>query len=117
MNLPIPFQLIDWSQLAATTSPGEQGTASSLCMQFPGLRLRMVTYHPGYLADHWCQKGHVVHCLSGSVETQMEGGESHRLQAGMTYVVSDAMSSHRSYAENGAQLLIIDGDFLSAEQV
>lgn len=77
-----------------------------------GLRIRVVEYSAGYLADHWCQKGHIVHCLEGDFVTELETGESTKLTKGMTYVVSDEMSSHRSVSTNGVKLLIVDGDFL-----
>lgn len=108
----IPFQTIDWTSVERTEHPGETGTAYWQAIQHPGLRIRMVAYTGGYLADHWCQKGHIVHCLEGAIISELETGEEHLLTAGMTYVVSDGLSSHRSKSENGAKLLIIDGDFL-----
>ena len=83
---------------------------------FGGLRIRLIEYSALYLADHWCQKGHVVHCLEGSVETQMEDGSSVQLNKGMSYVVSDGRSSHRSWSKDGATLLIMDGEFLKLGQ-
>lgn len=74
--------------------------------------MRMVEYAPGYVADHWCAKGHIVHCLEGEFESQLDTGERFTLRKGMTYVVSDGQSSHRSVSKNGVKLLIIDGDFL-----
>jgi hypothetical protein len=71
-----------------------------------------VEYSANYLADHWCRKGHVVHCLEGEFTSEMEDAQSVILTKGMSYVVSDDMSSHRSYSKNGAKLFIIDGDFL-----
>jgi quercetin dioxygenase-like cupin family protein len=109
---PISFQTIDWEQIPKTTHPGTSGIAYWQTTQLDGLRVRIVDYSPGYLADHWCQKGHIVHCLEGSFTSEMENGESFVLNAGMTYIVSDDLSSHRSVTENGAKLLIIDGDFL-----
>ncbi len=73
----------------------------------------MVEYSAGYLADHWCQKGHIVHCLEGEFKSELETGETFILSKGMTYIVSDNLSSHRSITENGVKLLIIDGDFLA----
>ena len=108
----IPFQLIDWATVPSTEHPGDPGMAHWQTVQFPGLRLRIVRYSPGYLADHWCQKGHVVHCLEGAFETELESGERFLLRPGMSYVVSDGRSSHRSYSEAGVVLLIVDGDFL-----
>jgi hypothetical protein len=109
-----PFQVIDWTGISPTRHPGETGDAFGQTLQLAGLRLRMVYYSPGYLADHWCRKGHIVHCLEGSFDSELEGGKTATLQAGMTYVVSDELSSHRSRTETGVKLLIIDGDFLGA---
>lgn len=112
MSTNIPFQTINWSAIEKTMHPGEHGTAWWQTLQLPGLRIRIVEYSPGYLADHWCQKGHVVHCLEGTFVSEMENGESVALSAGMSYVVSDELSSHRSVSDIGVKLLIIDGDFL-----
>jgi quercetin dioxygenase-like cupin family protein len=108
----IPFQVIDWTGIDRTEHPGQMGSAFRKTLQLPGLRIRIVTYSPGYLADHWCQKGHIVHCLEGELITEHENGEQYILKQGMTYVVSDNLSSHRSRAEREVKLLIIDGDFL-----
>jgi quercetin dioxygenase-like cupin family protein len=108
----IPFQVIDWTGIDRTEHPGQMGSAFRKTLQLPGLRIRIVTYSPGYLADHWCQKGHIVHCLEGELITEHENGEQYILKQGMTYVVSDNLSSHRSRAEMEVKLLIIDGDFL-----
>ncbi len=108
----IPFQTIDWNSIEKTGHKGETGTSSWQTVQHEGLRLRIVAYSPGYLADHWCQKGHIVHCLSGSFTTELSTGETFLLTAGMSYIVSDELSSHRSSTTEGVKLLIVDGDFL-----
>lgn len=108
----IPFEIIDWSTIDKTAYPGESGTAFWQTFQKPGLRIRVVEYSKGYLADHWCQKGHLVHCLEGEFVTEMENGERFSLSVGNSYVVSDDLSSHRSFSEHGVKLLIVDGDFL-----
>ncbi len=110
----IPFQSIDWSVIPKVIYPGEKGTATWQTIQFEGLRVRIVEYTAGYLADHWCRKGHIVHCLEGEFVSEMETGESFTFTKGMTYVVSDELSSHRSVSEQGVKLLIIDGDFLKS---
>ena len=107
-----PFQVIDWSGIEKTEHKGETGTAWWRTLQLPGLRIRLVEYSEGYRADHWCTKGHIVHCLEGEFASELENGEKFRLVKGMTYVVSDNMSSHRSVTRQGVRLLIIDGDFL-----
>jgi hypothetical protein len=84
--------------------------------QFDGLRIRIVEYSAGYIADHWCQKGHIVHCLEGEVTNEQEDGKSSILTPDMSYVVSDDLSSHRSVTQNGVKLMIIDGDFLKLKK-
>jgi hypothetical protein len=108
----IPFQSIDWSQIPKTEHTGETGKAIWQTIQLGGLRIRKVTYSENYIADHWCQKGHIVHCLEGEFISELENGEKSVLSKGMTYIVSDDVSSHRSITTKGVELLIIDGDFL-----
>ena len=111
-TINIPFQTIDWTLIPKIEHPGESGTAFWQTVQFPGLRVRIVEYSKGYLADHWCQKGHIVHCLEGEFVSELKSGEKFSLTKGMTYVVTDELSSHRSSTEHGVKVMIIDGDFL-----
>jgi len=108
----IPFQIIDWSKIPKTEHKGEIGVAFWQTVQFPGLRIRIVEYSKGYLADHWCEKGHIVHCLEGDFVSELKDGTKSYLTKGISYVVSDELSSHRSFTKNGVKLLIIDGEFL-----
>lgn len=108
----IPFHTIDWNLIPKTEHQGKTGTAFWQTLQFEGLRVRLVEYSAGYLADHWCKKGHLVHCLEGEFVSELEHGVSFTLTKGMTYLVSDDLSSHRSTSKEGVKLLIIDGDFL-----
>jgi len=113
----IPFQTIDWTKIEKTEHTGKTGSAYWQTLQFTGLRVRLVTYTAGYFADHWCEKGHIVHCLSGDFVSELSNGEKLSLSEGMSYIVSDDLSSHRSISENGVKLLIIDGDFLKLSNV
>ncbi|MEO6303407.1 MAG: DHCW motif cupin fold protein [Bacteroidia bacterium] len=108
----IPFQTYDWSTIEKVEHKGETDTSYWQTLQFEGLRVRIVEYSKGYLADHWCQKGHIVHCLEGEFITELESGEKFTLSKGMSYIVSDDLSSHRSISKEGVKLLIVDGDFL-----
>ncbi len=109
----IPFQTIDWTAVSKTGHKAETGIAYWQTIDFEGIRLRIVEYSPNYLADHWCKKGHIVHCLEGEFVSELENGERFTLSKGMTYIVSDELSSHRSVSHNGVKLLIIDGAFLA----
>lgn len=111
-NKNIPFQTIDWTRIPKTQHSGEKGLAHWQTLQFDGLRIRIVEYSAGYVADHWCEKGHIVHCLDGEFVTEQKNGDNFILTPGLSYVVSDELSSHRSVTKNGARLMIIDGDFL-----
>jgi hypothetical protein len=108
----IPYSTIDWNSIPKIEHRGKNGTAFWQTIQFPGLRIRIVDYSDGYLADHWCQKGHVVYCLEGEFVNEQENGESFIMKKGMSYIVSDGLSSHRSMTKTRVKLLIIDGDFL-----
>jgi quercetin dioxygenase-like cupin family protein len=108
----IPFQTINWELIEKIEHKGETGVAFWQTIQFDGLRIRLVEYSSGYLADHWCQKGHIVHCLEGEFISELKTGEKIKLTKGETYIVSDELSSHRSISEKGVKLLIIDGNFL-----
>ena len=111
-TLNIPFQTIDWNTIPKTEHSGESGTAFWQTVEFSGLRVRIVEYSKGYLADHWCKKGHIVHCLEGEFVSELQSGETFILTKGMTYVVTDELSSPRSSTEHGVKVMIIDGDFL-----
>jgi quercetin dioxygenase-like cupin family protein len=111
----ISFQVIDWSKVDKSEHKGEIGTSYWQTLQYEGLRVRIVEYSPGYFANHWCQKGHIVHCLEGDFVSELENGKTFSLSAGMMYIVSDDLSSHRSTTKNGVKLLIIDGEFLRSK--
>jgi hypothetical protein len=97
----ILFQTIDWEDMEKTVHSGETGISIWKTVQFDKLRVRMVEYSPGYLADHWCQKGHIVHCMDGEFKSELATGEIFSLSKGMTYIVSDNLSSHRSFSKDG----------------
>lgn len=104
----IPFGTTDWSAIEATNHPGEKGFATWKTCQFGTIRVRMVEYSPGYKADHWCSKGHILLCLEGELHTELADGRTFLLTAGMSYQVADGAEPHRSFAPTGARLFIVD---------
>jgi very-short-patch-repair endonuclease len=104
----IPFGTTDWSQLERSEHKGETGTAYWRTREFGGIRVRMVEYTPGYLADHWCRKGHILLCLEGELHTELQDGRTFVLQPGMSYQVADDAEAHRSSSASGATLFIVD---------
>jgi hypothetical protein len=112
----VPFQTTDWNALSHTECVGESGKSCSRTMQWGDLRVRVVEYSPGYKADHWCYKGHILFCLEGEITTELKDGRRFVLKEGMSYQVSDDVMAHRSSTENGAKLFIVDGGFLKIEK-
>ena len=103
-----PFGTTDWSQIPSTEHKGESGLATWRTCQFGGIRVRMVDYSPGYRADHWCSKGHILLCLEGELHTELRDGRTFTLTPGMSYQVADNAESHRSCTSTGAKLFIVD---------
>ena len=104
----IPFGTTDWSGIEPTAHKGETGAATWRTRDFGGIRVRMVEYTPGYLADHWCSKGHILLCLEGELHTELTDGRTFVLTPGMSYQVADNAEAHRSRTSTGARLFIVD---------
>jgi quercetin dioxygenase-like cupin family protein len=103
-----PLSITDWAKVAPSEHAGETGIAYWRTHNFGEIRVRMVEYSPGYSADHWCSKGHVLLCLEGELETTLSDGKIFTLTPGKSYQVADGKSSHRSSTKTGAKLFIVD---------
>lgn len=110
MSLPLqtPFTTCDWESVPEIEHRGETGAAFWKTQEYGAVRVRVVRYTPGYLADHWCARGHVLFVLSGSLETEIRGQATVTLSAGQSYTVADDASLHRSRTATGATLFIVD---------
>ena len=109
MNLNnIPFGITNWTEIKTEQHAGEHGHALWRTQQFDNIRVRIVEYSAGYLADHWCLKGHILLCLEGELHTELEDGRSFTLTAGMSYQVADHAEAHRSSTATGAKRFIVD---------
>jgi hypothetical protein len=104
----IPFGTTDWSSIERIEHKGETGVANWRTQDFGSIRVRMVEYSPGYLADHWCVKGHILLCLEGELHTELKDGRKVVLKPGMSYQVADNTEPHRSFTKVGATLFIVD---------
>ncbi len=104
----IPFGTTDWSEIVPTEHKGEAGMATWRTQQFDIIRVRMVEYSAGYLADHWCKKGHILFCIEGELHTELADGKEFILTPGTSYQVADNAEPHRSYTNVGAKLFIVD---------
>ena len=104
----IPFGTTDWTRVERTEHKGDASMAYWRTREFGGIRVRQVEYTPGYQADHWCRKGHILLCLEGELNTELEDGRRFTLTPGMSYQVADGAEAHRSSAPRGAKLFIVD---------
>ena len=103
-----PFEMTDWELVERVDHPGESGTATWRTLHIGEMRVRMVDYSPGYVADHWCSKGHVVLCLGGELHTELRDGRRITLRPGVSYQVGDDVEPHRSSTTVGVRLFIVD---------
>ena len=104
----IPFEVFDLKNVVPEEYPGTTGTAYWRTIKRGNVRIRIVEYSSGYLADHWCKKGHAVFVLEGSFESELQDGRKLALSKGMCYLVSDNTAAHRSISRDGVKLLIVD---------
>lgn len=98
----------DWAQIEPTRHNGISGFALWRTQQFGELRVRMLEYSPGYRADHWCSKGHILFCLAGALEVELQDGRRFSLRPNQSYQVGDGDPPHLSHTEGGATLFVVD---------
>ena len=109
MNIsPFSFQIHDWSSVSKEEHQGETGTSYWQVQMVNDIRVRQVEYSPGYKADHWCSKGHIIYCIEGELITELEDGRRMKLSTGMCYFVGDHCDAHRSSTSTGCKLFIVD---------
>ncbi len=109
MILPqAPFTVTDWDKVPLTEHKGEVGKAIWRTIMMGDIRIRLVEYTPGYVADHWCERGHIIFVMEGELETELKDGTKFTISQGMSYQVSNDPNAHRSSAPRGAKLFIVD---------
>jgi quercetin dioxygenase-like cupin family protein len=107
--LDVPFSLTDWEEVTSTEHKGETGTSFWRTFEMGNIRVRMVEYSPGYMADHWCTRGHVLLVLEGELKNELKGGSTHTLTPGMSFqVADDEANPHRASTGKGAKVFIVD---------
>ena len=104
----IPFETVNWEEMKSERHEGESGYAEWKTRQFGDIRVRVVKYSPGYKADHWCKKGHILYCIEGEMTIMLKDGRITQLRKGMSYQVEDDNYPHSSYTNDGATLFIVD---------
>lgn len=69
-----PFQVHNIEALVPEEHSGVTGKAYWKTIEQGSVRMRIVEYTPGYLAAHWCDKGHAVFVLDGEFESELKDG-------------------------------------------
>ena len=109
---PIPFTITNWNELAVQGEAGVSGEAYVKSIDLGDVKLRQIKYSPGYEADHFCTKGHIVYCIAGSFEITLSDLSTYLISAGNTFQVSDNLSTHKVISKTGATVFVVDGNFL-----
>lgn len=104
----VPFMTMDWSKVTPTEHKGETGKAFWRTLEIGNIRVRMVEYTPGYVADHWCSRGHVLLVLEGELVTELKDGRKFSMNSGMSYQVASDAEPHKSSTISGAKLFVVD---------
>jgi hypothetical protein len=100
---------VDWSQVPAVVQAGETGAATARTRALGDIQVRLVEYGPGYRADHWCAKGHIVHVVAGDLVIEHRDGIRFALRPGMSWhAPDDAGPPHRVLCDRGATVFIVD---------
>ena len=109
MNIKdVPFSVVDWDNVIPEEHSGESGKAFWKIFKQGNIRVRMVEYTPGYFADHWCKKGHVILVMEGEMTTELNDGRKFVTKAGCSYQVADDDGAHRTFTKSGVKLFIVD---------
>jgi hypothetical protein len=104
----VAFCTTDWDKVPVSEHAGETGSAFWRTLEIGNIRVRMVEYTPGYRADHWCSRGHVLLVLAGELVTELADGRRVVLTPGTSYQVAENAEPHRSETTIGAKLFIVD---------
>lgn len=102
------FQATDWADVEKVTYQGVTGFAVWQTLNMGDIRLRVVEFSPGYRADHWCTKGHIIVGLQGELHNELKDGRIFTLKPGMSHQIADNAEPHQSHTAVGAKVFIVD---------
>lgn len=97
-----------WDNLESEKADGETGYTNIKTQIFGTIKLRQVEYSSNYMADHWCDKGHIVFVISGQLIIEHKDNTILTLNSGTSYVVGDNSMAHKATSISGATVLIVD---------
>lgn len=98
----------EWSSVPVTKHPGVIGTAFEQELVAGPFRIRKVRYGAEYHTDHWCQRGHIVLVVAGTLEIELRDARTIRAAAGDVFWISEQKYPHRVCSAGGAEIYVID---------
>jgi len=105
----VPFSVTEWAAVPAVEHKGESGTSFWRTIEAGNLQVRLVEYSPGFISDHWCERGHVLYVLDGKLTVKLKDGREFVLASGMSFQVEDnASNPHLARSDSGARVFIVD---------
>jgi len=105
----VPVFVTDWAAAPAVEHKGESGTSFWRTIEAGNLRVRLVEYSPGFVSDHWCERGHVLYVLDGKLTVKLKDGRKFVLASGMSFQAEDdASNPHLARSGPGARVFIVD---------
>ena len=106
---PTVFTVTNFAEIPSSVEVGQCGDSLSRTVVSGRLRLRLVDYQAGYVADHWCDRGHVFYVLEGEIDVELRDGRRFSLRPGMSFHVSDyGDAAHRVSTARGGAAFIVD---------
>ena len=99
---------VQWEKISSEKVVGESGYVISKTQIVGEIKVRIVEYSHSYLADHWCDKGHIVFVIEGELIIEHKNGSSYNIKKGMSYFVGDNSMPHKAKSNSGAKVFIVD---------
>lgn len=99
---------INWELSQAEKSLGTSGFVFSKSVDLGTIRMRQLSFSENYEADHWCEKGHIIHVLAGELIIEYQDGSQVTIPTGQSLILGDSISLHKAKTESESTVLIID---------
>ncbi len=105
----VPFVVTTWPDVPPMEHKGETGMSYWKVFEQGNIRVRIVEFEPGFKADHYCPRGHVLLVLEGEVRIRLKDGKEYKLTPSMSFQASDDEANpHYVYSDKGGKVFIVD---------
>lgn len=101
-------QKIDWALIESEKIEGETGFILSQTKDFGAFKIRKLSFSKNYIADHWCEKGHIIEVKKGILIIEYHDGNFEEINAGNLIVIGDNLNSHKAKTIIETEVLLID---------